>query len=480
MTSAAEIFYDIAIIGAGPAGLAAAAEATKNGARVALLDNGVRSGGQYWRNREKDSGTGHHDWSTYQRLSADLETHSELIDYLPQHSVWHVERRDSGFTSHATSTSNADSRIRSRQVIVATGAYDRQLPFPGWTLPGVFTAGAVQALLKGHGVLAGKRIAVSGTGPFLLAVAAGLVEAGADVIGVFEAGSPLGFAKYPMALARNLTKMNEGREYAAVLLQNRIGYHTRTAVVAAHGDGEVAGVTIAKLDRNFGIVAGSESYLDCDTVAVGYGFTPQLELPVQLGCDTKRDIDGSLIAVVDKNQMSTIDGVYIAGEACGVSGAAASVVEGRISGTHAAHRSSGSPADTSEIDRLRRQRSVLRSFAVAMHNVFPVPRGWTEWLNEDTVICRCEEVTTAAVKTAVNELGANDARAIKLYARPGMGLCQGRVCGYATSCLVAECGKREPTVEDLRGIASRPIAQPISLGQLAAGIDSNRCFDGTE
>jgi thioredoxin reductase len=466
--------YDIAVLGAGPAGLSAAVTAAAQGCRTVLIDAAARPGGQYWRHRDGDDGALHHDWNRFRHLRRQLEA-EPLVEYRPGHSIWHVERTEAGFTIHVVD--GATPRIlRSRTVIVATGAYDRQLPFPGWTTPGVFTAGAAQALLKGHGVLAGKRIAVAGTGPFLLPVAAGLAEAGGRVVGVFEAGLPAAFARHPLAVAGNLAKLAEGAGYLRTLLRHRIPYRTRTAVVAAHGIDTVTGVTIARLDAQWRIEPGSTRELECDTVAVGYGFTPQTEIPLQLGCEMVRDADGSLVARVDSRQRSTVEGIYIAGEACGVGGARLSVVEGELAALHAAaalgpqRAQTGGPAlDRRRLAHLLKQRTAQRSFAAAMHQAFPVPDGWQTWLEPDTIVCRCEEVTAAGIQAAVGELGAVDPRAVKLYARPGMGLCQGRVCGYATACLVAAANQRKPTANDLLGMAARPVAQPLTLGALAAG-----------
>lgn len=453
--------YDIAVLGAGPAGLAATAAARACGARVALVDAGGRVGGQFWRHRDGDDGTGHHQWSALRRLRVAVAG----SDLLTGHAVWHAERTRAGFTLHATTTVDgreAAREIRCRTLVIAAGAYDRQLPFPGWTLPGVYTAGGAQALLKGNGVAVGRRVVVAGTGPFLLPVAAGL---GTVCTGVFEAGSPAGFARDPAAVLRNLGKLAEGARYAATLLHHRVPYHLRTAVVAAHGDpGGVRAVTVARLDAGWNAVPGTERRIECDAVAVGYGFTPLLEIPVQLGCATRLDADGSLVAVADHRQRASEPDVYLAGEVCGVGGAALALVEGEIAGLHAAGR---------EPDRrLLRSRDRLRSFATAMHRAFPVPAGWTSWLAGDTTVCRCEEVTAGTVHAAVTDLGATDPRTVKLLARPGMGLCQGRVCGYATAGLVAHHRGRPVTARDLADIAARPIAQPVMLGTLA-GADSD-------
>jgi thioredoxin reductase len=432
---------DITILGGGPAGLAAAAAAHRAGSRVTLVDSGTRVGGQYWRHREGAE--------LPDLLRGLLDT---PLDFRPGHAVWHVERTGDGFTTHTSA-----GEIRSSTVIVATGAHDRQLPFPGWTLPGVFTAGGAQALLKEHGVVVGKRIVVAGTGPFLLPVAAGLAEAGAQVLGVFEAGSPLGFARHPAAVVRNAGKLAEGAAYLRTLRRHGVPFHTRQTVVAAHGEDQVSAVTVAKLDRRWYEKSWRE--IECDAVAVGYGFTPQLEIPLQLGCDTHLDTDGSLVATADHAQRASVPGVYLAGEVCGVGGAQLSLVEGELAGLHA--------AGATPSRRLVRRRATLRAFATAMHRTYPVLAGWQDWLDYDTVVCRCEEVEVGEIWVATEYLGATDPRTVKLLARPGMGLCQGRVCGFATACLVAQ----PVTAADLRGLATRPIAQPITLGSLAEQVE---------
>src|SRR6476469_837445 len=432
---------DIAVLGAGPAGLAAAVAAHRAGARVTLVDAGPRVGGQYWRHQDGDDGRGHHLWSTLCRLR------EVPLDFRPHHAIWHVERTGDGFVTHTSA-----GEITSQRLVIAAGAHDRQLPFPGWTLPGVFTAGGAQALLKGQGVAAGDRVVVAGTGPFLLPVAAGLAEAGARVLGVYEAGSPVGFARHPAAVPRNASRITEGAAYLRVLRRHGIAFHTRKTVVAAHGDDQVRAVTLGSLDRDWHVVATED--VECDTVAVGYGFTPQLEIPLQLGCDTHLDVDGSLVATADDAQRASVPGVYLAGEVCGVGGARLSLMEGELAGLHAA----GVVPDK----RIVRRRAALRAFATAMHRTYPVRPGWQTWLDDDTLVCRCEEVPARDVRRSVVELGATDPRAVKLLARPGMGLCQGRVCGYATACLAGPV-----TAAGLRDLSARPIAQPVTLGSLA-------------
>ncbi len=508
--------YDVIVIGAGPAGLAAAIAASEK--RVLLLDSAPRPGGQYWRHR-----AGH---EPRDRAFRTLTGQLHRVDYRPNTSVWYVEP---SFAVHTNNEVYGADRL-----VIATGAHDRCLPFPGWLLPGVVTAGGAQALLKGQGVAIGRMVVVSGAGPFLLPVAAGLARAGVRVAGVFEAGRPQSYVRHPIAVTKAFETLGYGLSFA----RHRIPYFTGHRVVAAHGDGRLEAVTIGT------------RIVECDALAVGYGFTPQVELAVALGCETTVDGDGSLV-VYEAHQSASTPGVYVAGEVTGVGGAALALVEGRLAGLAA--------ADRELPPRLLRRRESLRRFASLMsqiHRVSPdinpdingeeaastpsthrrlpvggraVPdAGGDDAVGRragpdggdgggdgrgggyggggdgrgggyggggdgrggggdarggghggggdgdgrggggDVVVCRCESVTAGAIRRACVELGVVDARGAKLMTRAGMGWCQGRVCGHAVAHLVASACGREVTAADLRAFANRPIAQPVTLGDLAA------------
>lgn len=472
--------FDVVVVGAGPAGLAATFHALSAGSTVALVDAGAGPGGQFWRHPRRSSADSrprpehvaylHHDLSTYRLLVEilDRERSSGHATYLAEHDVWTVSRDDDGFVVHAVDRdgrSGATTQLRARRLVLATGAYDRQVPFPGWELPGVMTAGGVQALLKAHHVQAGRRILVAGTGPFLLSVAAGLASSGAQVAGVHESSSLRGLSGYGSALLRNPGKALEGAGYARTLARHRVPVHTRSVVLAAHGGEELEAVTVGRIAADGSIVRGSERRVVVDVLAVGWGFTPQLELPLTLGCATRVDADGSQVCVVGEDQETSVPGVFVAGEACGVGGAELAVVEGGIAGAAAGAVAAGSNGQPSPVGRLgRRRRDALRRFARAMHDAHPVPAVWTQSLEHGTVLCRCEEVTVGDLRAAVEELGAADARDAKLLSRAGMGWCQGRVCGYATACLTASWSGQPYTPGR---VGTRPVATPVRLGDLA-------------
>jgi NADPH-dependent 2,4-dienoyl-CoA reductase/sulfur reductase-like enzyme len=447
---------DVAVVGAGPAGLAAAAAAARAGASVTLIDAAPRPGGQFWRHRPRGIAADadlHHDLATFTRLRPGAG-----VTYLPNHQVWTV----SDACEIRAVGPSGERVISARYLILAPGAYDRQIPFPGWDLPGVMTAGGVQALLKGQGVVAGRRVLVAGTGPFLLPVAAGLAMRGATVVGVHEANHPAAWLRHPSLGV--VGKLPEALSYLRVLRRHGVPVRYRSTVVAAVGSDHVTAARLA---------SGSE--IPVDAIAVGWGFTPQLELPLAAGCETRVDDDGSLVVVVDSDQFSSNPRVLVAGEATGVGGAALAITEGTIAGAAAAAAAAAASAGAGAsagaalgrpalgLDRLRRRRARLRDFARGLQKVYPVPPGWMDRLPDDTLVCRCEEVTVGQLREAV-DLGATGVRTAKLLSRAGMGWCQGRVCGYAASCLTA---RLTGTPYDPRGVAERPIASPITLATLA-------------
>ncbi|MEU3885494.1 FAD-dependent oxidoreductase [Streptomyces sp. NPDC029041] len=442
---------DLVVIGAGPAGLAAALAASARGVRVALVDAASAPGGQFYRQPAAGLGAArpealHHDWRTWERLRDGLA--ASAVRVLTEHHVWCVERTPESFTVHSLLGPDQEepAEVHARAVLLATGGYEQVLPFPGWTLPGVVTAGGAQAMLKGALVVPGRRAVVAGTGPLLLPVATGLAAAGVEVAALVESAAPGRLARHAPALAG---KLPEGAAHAARLLRHRVPVLTRHTVVRAHGDDRLTGVTVAALDAEGRVRPGTERHLPCDTLAAGHGMLPHTDLAQSLGCR----LDGLTVAV-DPEQRTDVPGVWAAGEATGIGGAALALAEGHIAGCSAAAHLRGTapgPAPAA-----LKARTKLRRSAAALESAYQPPAHWTEQLTDDTVICRCEEVTAGSVREAL-DLGAGDERTVKLLSRAGMGWCQGRMCGTAIAALAG----RAPTP------ARRPFARPVPLGVLA-------------
>jgi thioredoxin reductase len=464
---------DLAVIGAGPAGLAGAITAADGGCRIAVLDLGQRPGGQYWRHPPAALGGGvgssPHGWRTFAPLLRRFEAHQRAgrIDYLPETAVWRLDRDDAVTVRALAGERHPEGvSVRARTALVASGASDRHVPFRGWTLPGVMAVGGAQSLLKGGGVIPGRRVVVAGTGPFLLSAAEGLLRAGVEVAAVVEANRPGAYARAPRTVAAVPAKLVEAAGYALALARHRVPYLVGRAVVEAHGAERLAGVTVHRVDGDW-VPHGPARTIACDTLAVGFGFVPQLELLLQVGCDMRVDRSGTVVAVVDSRQQTSVADVYAAGEPTGVGGAELALAEGAIAGEAIARRLGHGPGlDASALRGAMRRRSRLRAFAELLAVAHPVPAGWRAWCDDDTVVCRCEEVTVAEVADAV-ALGAEEPRAVKLLARTGMGWCQGRICGAAVATLTGELAGRTLGEPELSSLARRSLAHPVPLEVLA-------------
>ncbi|MEU2308062.1 FAD/NAD(P)-binding oxidoreductase [Streptomyces misionensis] len=499
----------VAVVGAGPAGLAAAEAALAAGARVTLLDSADQPGGQYHRMlpepyRATRPERLQHGWRAFDRRRRRVLGHPRCA-WWPETSVWALERPapdEPGVPRVHLLRGPADGGARGRLVldpdalVLAVGAHDRVLPFPGWELPGVFTAGAAQALAKGERVVVGDRVVVAGTGPFLLPVAASLLEAGSRVLELLEANPAgtvaRGWARRPWQLATHGGKTGELAEYVALLLRHRVPFRAGRTVVAARGDGRVEEVVTARLRPDWSVVPGTERTVAVDALCVGHGFSPQLELPVAAGC-ALRGTPGAEFVAVDDDQRTSCPGVYAAGEITGVAGAPAARAEGALAGWLAAGGASDAPA----LRPLRRARDQGRAFAARLAEAHPVGAAWPGWLRPDTVVCRCEETDYASLCRAAGNAAGRGSHIGKLETRAGLGPCQGRICGPTVAQLTARLtgrpaegaptagsrhpgtGSRHPTSvtqhppTGSRHLASggphhRPIAQPIRLGELAA------------
>ncbi|MFJ4340982.1 NAD(P)/FAD-dependent oxidoreductase [Streptomyces sp. NPDC088915] len=461
--------FDLAVVGAGPAGLAAAVEAARRGLRVVLVDAGDRPGGQYHRHPAPELGARrpgalHHDWREFTRRAAALDglVRAGRVVHLPGHHVWTVLPEGTGWRLHAVAgPDEAAATVRARAALLATGSHERQLPFPGWTLPGVVGAGGAQAMLKSGLVLPGRRVVVAGSGPLLLAVAGSLAAAGARVPAVVEAGAYLGYSGFVPTLLRNPAKLAEGALHGSALLRHGTRLLARHAVVEAHGSGRVEAVTVARLDPDWRPLPGTGRRIPCDALAVGHGLVPQLELATALGCATRTSADGTAALVLDAEQSTSVPGVWAAGETGGIGGARLAVVEGKLAALSITRTLLGARTLEPREAALRRHRDRLRAFAEAMGAVHRPGPGWTGWLRPDTEVCRCEEVPAARVTEAVDALGARDARTVKLLTRAGMGWCQGRTCGPAVAALAggAAGGGAVPD--------RRPLSCPVPLRHLA-------------
>lgn len=416
-------------MGAGPAGVAAAVAASEalEGRRgsVLLLDTGPRPGGQIWRHRSRAELP-----ALAQRWLAQLDgsgahflAGASVVDLARVGGAGPEEAGDPEAMGKPTAfrlsveQGGAARIIHARRVILATGARELFLPFPGWTLPNVVGVGGAQALLRSGLAVAGRRVVVAGSGPLLLAVAAAMARAGAEVALVAEQAPPAALLRFGSGLWRAPARALQGLGYRLALGTTR--YAAGCWVTAAVGDDVVREVTLTD---------GRRSWTErCDLLCTGYGLVPNTELAALLGCA----VTGGRVEV-DDWQRTTVPGLFCAGEPTGVAGVGAALAEGELAGMAAGGDvpvRSSRPRPRARLAWLRARRDRERAFGARLERAF-APRAELRALAApDTIICRCEDIP----------LGALDpgwcARQAKLYTRAGMGPCQARVCGPALECL---------------------------------------------
>jgi NADPH-dependent 2,4-dienoyl-CoA reductase/sulfur reductase-like enzyme len=297
--------------------------------------------------------------------------------------------------------------LRYQNLVVATGARERFLPFPGWTLPNVMGAGGLQAMVKSGLPIGGRRVVVAGTGPLLLAVAAYLRKQGAEVPIVCEQASWIRLARFGSALLGYPTKISQGLQLKKELADVR--YVANSWPLAAHGWQRLESVTIS---RN-----GKTEVIPCDFLACGFHLVPNVELQLLLGCQ----ISGGYVEV-DEYQQTSVKGIFCAGEPTGIGGLELALVEGQIAGLAAA-------GETKRARRLFGQRRKARRLVRVLDWTFHLCPELKDLASAETIVCRCEDVPYSRLKEHKTW------RAAKLHTRCGMGPCQGRVCGPATQFL---------------------------------------------
>ena len=468
---------ELVIIGGGPAGMAAALEARRAGVQTTLIDERPTLGGQIYKQPPVDfqvrlpARMGKEYAVGHPLVARTLRSGAEV---LTGHVVWNVRGPsplDVDVYDPTPGPTRGARTLRAQSLIVAAGAYDRPVPFPGWTLPGVLTAGGAQALVKIQNVLPGDRILMAGSGPLILAFSAQLHKLGANIVAVLEAAprpgprEALGLLRG--AAAGNAKLLAEGIGYLAYLKRHGIPLLYGHAIARAEGAAEVEQAVARRVDADWRPIPGTERTFDVDTVCVGYGFVPSLEIVRVLGCALRFDEDlGGHIPVRDDDQQTSVPGVYVVGDGGGVDGSAVALEEGRIAGLVVAARTH--PQSYPDLEgllmRRRRRLAELRSFREALTTMYRVGPGIYEWATDQTVVCRCEEVTAGEARRNIL-FDSRDPNMVKSLTRMSMGLCQGRICSRQIAAIFArETGR---PLSDVPPLSPRPPLKPVPIGLIA-------------
>jgi D-hydroxyproline dehydrogenase subunit alpha len=388
--------FDVLVIGGGPAGMAAAACAAECGVRVGIVDDNPSIGGQIWRGASNDqSHTVASKWVQRVRMSGAAVLCGWRVVHQPQQGVLLAEKL------------NGSCELKYDKLVLASGARERFLPFPGWTLPNVMGAGGLQAMVKCGLPIGGKRVVVAGTGPLLLAVAAYLRKHGAEIPVICEQTSWRSLAKFGLALIASPQKMVQGTRLKLDLAG--VPLAANSWPLAAHGQKTLERVTVSR--------AGRDEDIPCDYLACGFHLVPNIELPSLLGCAV-----GNGWVQVNEFQETTISSVFCGGEPTGIGGVELALIEGQIAGLAAVGR-------TVEARAWFGKRKKARRFAQLLDRTFRLRAELRSLSLPETVVCRCEDVSYSRLRQHTSW------RSAKLHTRCGMGPCQGRVCGPTTQFL---------------------------------------------
>ena len=445
------------VIGAGPAGLAAAATAAEAGLSTLLLDENAGPGGQVWRAiastpvTERDH-LGADYWAGADLVEAVRSSGAEIIQ---RATVWSLDRH----LEIGVSVGGASAFVKARRVILATGALERPFPIPGWTLPGVMTAGAAQTMLKSSALVPDGRTVIAGQGPLLWLLAAQILRLGGRIDRILDtterrnylAALPHAFAFLTSPyFAKGLAMMREVRAKVPVV--------SGVSELAAAGDGQLATVTY--------VAGGRRETIPADLLLLHQGVVPNVNLAMAAGIEHRwDDLQLCWSPVLDHDGNTSVEGIAIAGDGAGIGGAGAAVVRGRIAARAAVEALA--PAAAAKLAPMATFRASLaqaergRAFLDTLFRPAPqfrIPSG-------DTIVCRCEEVTAKDILDAV-AIGATGPNQLKAYRRTGMGPCQGRLCGLTVTELMAQA--RGKTPQEIGYYRLRAPVKPITLAELAS------------
>jgi NADPH-dependent 2,4-dienoyl-CoA reductase/sulfur reductase-like enzyme len=411
--------FEIVVVGAGPAGMAAACAAAESHKRVALVDETPWLGGQIWRGQQPSPklSSARAWFDRFERCGAKRLDQTCVIA-APTPGLLLAER------------AGQPLQVRYARLVVATGARELFLPFPGWTLPGVTGPGGLLSLTKHGWPVKDQRIVIAGSGPLLLAAAQGLIQHGADVVTIVEQADWSNVARFGVSLYKSPAKLWQALKLRLGL--RRVRFEFGTWPIHAEGTDQVRRVTFTNGRRTWTV--------ECDQLACGFGMVPNVELPLALGCELEQGF-----VRVDQSQGTSRPDVFCAGEPTGIGGADCALVEGQIAG----HAAAGKPA---RAESLFRKRAAWHHFRKALAQTFSLRPELKTLASPVTVVCRCEDVTLAQLRQFSNW------REAKLQSRCGMGPCQGRVCG--------------PAVRHLLGWNPDSVRPPVSPARVHSLISS--------
>lgn len=464
--------YAVLVVGGGPAGMSAAMTAADAGLRTLLVDERPTLGGQVFKqpgpgftvNDEKALGAqwryGHDMVRRVGRSAVLTAMRTAVVD---------LEEQPDGWSAVLVTDGERARTVLASRVILCPGAYDRPVVFPGWTLPGVITAGGMQSLVKTQRFMPGHRMVFAGSGPVALAFPAQLADFGADIVTALEAG-PAPNAADLVRLARaaigNVDLLADAARYRADLLRRRVPLRYGRIVVRAEGERHVERVIHSAVDAQWRPIAGTEETVEADLLCLGYGFAPSLEVLRLAGASLDDDESlGGPVVRRDRWCRTTARRVYAAGDGTGVEGSKVAIDEGIMAGLAVAMDEGALPAQQAVAAaapvaaRIRHRRALAKATA----RMYRLGQGIYGLADESTIVCRCEEVTSGQLADVIAT--TDDINVVKAFTRAGMGLCQGRNCSRHISAMISN--QHDRPIATVVPATQRMPLRPVPIGAIA-------------
>ncbi len=441
---------NIKIIGAGPAGISAAILLAHFSVHSTLIDENSEIGGAIFKKPDKGmNNSTFRDEKTFIRARKMFNEFEECSSYIDLQLESEVLGNFPLTNDLAILQKGKVKTISDKNLLIATGCYERAQPFPGWTLPGIMSVGGIQSQAKCGNVKPGKRAVLIGTGPLLLVAAKQLHMAGVTIVAVLEAGRQKDIVKNSFNLMSNTKLLKEGMSYMLYLKKHRIPFYYGHGIVRAIGKDHLEEIVVAPYDDKWHPVKEKSFTLKVDCAGIQYGYVPRIQLTQMLNCKHTYNLNrGGFFPVTDSWQRTSVKKIYSAGDNSGIYGSDVAVLSGKIAAL--AYLIDISEISIEEAEKIanpiRKEMNKLKKFQKTLNDFSGLKEGLMGLPDQDTIVCRCEHVKKEIIDEAI-EVGVKDMGALKIRTRIGMGNCQGKMCGnYCNEYLAHKLGSSHENV----------------------------------
>ena len=466
--------YDVVIVGSGFSGIAAAGILAEHRLTILLVDENIHIGGQLLRKIPEQLG----EYSAY-RPDHIKKLGFRFVDQVKKQQIKIMNRTGvvgiyPGNRLMLESQRKEIHEVTGEILLFATGARERFLPFNGWTLPGIYSTGMVQVLMKSSGVLPSRKILIAGSGLFLFSVGYEFLKNKGRVQAILEQTGMMDKIKLLPLLFHQFSKFAEGAKFLSKIYLSGVPVRYRQKIVAARGKGALEEVVVGKVDAAGKLIEGTEKIVKTGALAVGYGFVPNIEGPHLAGCQLEfSQAKGGWIVKVDDSLQTSVANVLAAGEITGVGGALKSIAEGKIAALTILKKFEKIHENEyrRQLKTLTRERKRHLEFVHYFNSLYRIPGGALLDIPDDTVVCRCEDITMGDIKKGI-AAGYINPQALKSGMRVSMGNCQGRTCSPVVYDILSLLTGQ--SLEAMGPFKARPPLKPISIQALANFKETNQ------